>query len=160
MGAGTEERQAALSAICREDGRESAHGRLNNRAAVWECLSGRLSSSCEAGASSRRRPSLTARGLAEDEIRFTHHLLHDYAIAQSLIPKSPQLFCDYAIRQALLPIFYRQSFLFALEELWDVDEHRAAFWESALRLEGAQKLHGLARILAPIIAARRVEITW
>ena len=156
QGAGAEERQAALSAICRgmvERQRmvvsvtELPLG-VSERKAVFELRS--------RGIFQAPAISYGAR-VGEDEIRFTHHLLHDYAIAQSLIPKSPQLFCDYAIRQPLLPIFYRQSFLFALEELWDIDEHRAAFWESALRLEGAPKLHGLARILAPIIAARRVE---
>jgi hypothetical protein len=95
--------------------------------------------------------------VGEDELRFTHHLLHDYAIARSVIPSAPVPFCEFAVRRALLPIIYRQSFLFALQELWDLDEHRAAFWESTLKLEDVTKLHGLARILAPIIAARRVE---
>jgi hypothetical protein len=92
-----------------------------------------------------------------DEIRFTHHLLHDYAIARSLIPETPGPFCDFSIHEKLLPIFYRQSFIFALEELWDVDEQRGGFWESALRLEGATQLYGVTRILAPLLAARRVE---
>jgi hypothetical protein len=92
-----------------------------------------------------------------DEIRFTHHLLHDYAIARSLIPEAPVLFCDFAIHEPLLPIFYRQSFMFALEELWDAPAGRSGFWESALKLESVPQLHGVTRILAPILAARRVE---
>ena len=93
-----------------------------------------------------------------DEIRFTHHLLHDYAVARSLIPETPGPFCNFAVREPLLAVFYRQSFLFALEELWDAAIDRAGFWEAALRLEGLAELHGLARILAPILAARRVEV--
>lgn len=93
-----------------------------------------------------------------DEIRFTHHLLHDYAVARSLIPETPGPFCRFAVREPLLAVFYRQSFLFALEELWDGAIDRAGFWEAALRLEGVAELHGLARILAPILAARRVEV--
>ena len=92
-----------------------------------------------------------------DEVRFTHHLLHDYAIARSLIPETPEPFCDFAIREPLLPIFYRQSFMFALEELWDVPDGRNGFWKVALNLESVPQLHGVARILAPILAARRVE---
>src|SRR5207247_1638539 len=92
-----------------------------------------------------------------DEIRFTHHLLHDYAIARALIPETPVLFCDFAIKEPLLPIFYRQSFMFALEELWDVTEGRNGFWESALRLETVPQSHSITRILAPLLAARRVE---
>ncbi len=92
-----------------------------------------------------------------DEIRFTHHLLHDYAIARSLIPGTPMPFCDFAVSDPFLPVFYRQSFLFALEEIWDGPNGREGFWESALRLEGVAKLHGLTRILAPVLAARRVE---
>lgn len=95
--------------------------------------------------------------VGDDEIRFTHHLLHDYAIARTLIPTTRARFCEFAVREPLLPIFYRQSFMFALEELWDGDERREGYWESALRLESVTKLHGITRILAPILAARRVE---
>lgn len=104
------------------------------------------------------QPPTLRRGscVGEDELRFTHHLLHDYAIARSLIPETPDLFCEFASHDSLLPIFYRQSFLFALEEIWDGG--RDAFWNAALRLETVASLHGITRILAPILAARRVEI--
>lgn len=92
-----------------------------------------------------------------DGIRFTHHLLHDYAIARSLIPETPVPFCDFAVRKPLLPIFYRQSFMFALEELWDAPDERKGFWEAALKLESVTTLHSVTRILAPVLAARRVE---
>lgn len=95
--------------------------------------------------------------VGSDELRFTHHLLHDYAIARSLIPETPGPFCDFTIRHPLLPIFYRQSFIFALEEVWDADDQREGFWEVTLRLESAPQLHGLTRIVAPLLAARRVE---
>ena len=93
-----------------------------------------------------------------DEIRFTHHLLHDYAVTRSLIPETPRTFCDFASEKPLLPILYRQSFLFALEELWDGPRGRDGFWEAALLLESVPNLHGLTRILAPVLAARRVEV--
>jgi len=54
-------------------------------------------------------------------------------------------------------VFYRQSFLFALEELWDAEDGRAGFWKVALELEGVPDLHSITRILAPVLAARRVE---
>lgn len=95
--------------------------------------------------------------VGEEEIRFTHHLLHDYAVARALIPATQARFAEFAIAHSLLPIFYRQSFMFAVEELWDADERREGFWNSALRLEGVPTLHGITRILAPILAARRVE---
>src|SRR5262249_31164621 len=92
-----------------------------------------------------------------DEIRFTHHLLHDYAIARSLIPEVPHEFCEFASQKPLKPIFYRQSFIFALEEIWDAPAGRSGFWQVALRLEGVTQLHGIVRVLAPMLAARRVE---
>lgn len=95
--------------------------------------------------------------VGEDEIRFSHHLLHDYAIARSLIPPSSSRFADFAVREPLLPIFYRQSFLFALEELWDGPDGRDGFWQAALKMESVAHLHGITRILAPILAARRVD---
>ena len=93
----------------------------------------------------------------EDELRFSHHLLHDYAIARSLIPAASSRFADFAVREPLLPIFYRQSFLFALEELWDGPDGRDGFWKAALKMESVAQLHGITRILAPILAARRVD---
>jgi hypothetical protein len=95
--------------------------------------------------------------IGEEEIRFRHHLLHDYAIARSLIPTTSTRFVDFAVRQRLLPVFYRQSFMFALEELWDETDDRRGFWDSALKLESMPELHSITRILAPILAARRVD---
>jgi len=91
------------------------------------------------------------------ELRFSHHLLHDYAVARSLIPDTAAPFSAFAIRHPLLPIFYRQSFLLALEELWDGHDGRAGFWETALKLESDDRLNDAVKILAPILAARRVD---
>lgn len=93
-----------------------------------------------------------------DQVNFAHHLLHDYAIARSLLPETADAFVDYVLQHPLHPIFYRQSFVFALEELWDADASHSAFWSAALRLESEPKLHGITRLLAPILAARRVRI--
>ncbi|WP_395747430.1 hypothetical protein [Prosthecobacter sp.] len=92
----------------------------------------------------------------EDQLRFSHHLLHDYAIARSLIPTVSDRFSEYAMRNPLLPVFYRQSFLFALEELWDGPDGRDGFWACALQMESVAQLHGITRILAPILASRRI----
>jgi hypothetical protein len=92
-----------------------------------------------------------------ETIRFSHHLLHDYAIARAYIPTVPERFCNFVRGETLLPIFYRQSFVFALEEIWDADQTRTNFWATTLDLEGTATLHGLSRILGPLIAARRVE---
>lgn len=94
----------------------------------------------------------------EDQLRFSHHLLHDYAIARSLIPPNSARFSAFTSQNALLPVFYRQSFIFALEELWDGPDGRDGFWRCALELESISKLHGISRILAPMLAARRVDI--
>jgi hypothetical protein len=97
--------------------------------------------------------------VASDDIRFTHHLLHDYAISRTLIPESPrEAFCAYVSKRALISVFYRQSLLFALEALWDVDPTREAYWNCALELEGQPAVHAVTRVLAPILGARRVEV--
>jgi hypothetical protein len=96
--------------------------------------------------------------VGEEAVRFSHHLLHDYAIARTLIPILPDRFCEFARTQPLLPVFYRPSFLFSLEEIWDLDPSRYVYWETSIRLEGAPALHGVTRIAGPILAARRVEL--
>jgi hypothetical protein len=93
-----------------------------------------------------------------DSIRFSHHLLHDYAITRTLIPLPSDQFCKFANRDRLLPVFYRQSFIFALEEIWDMDVTREAYWETAIRLQSIPTLYGITRITAPVHAARRVEV--
>jgi hypothetical protein len=155
-GEGTEERIAALRAICRQmvdvrsmvlSVQETALG-ATDLVALNELRSRGILQS----------PSLLyGTQIGSDEIRFSHHLLHDYAIARGYIPTVPDRFCEFARREPLLPIFYRQSFVFALEEIWDSDQTRRSFWNSALELEGSATLHGITRILAPIVAARRVE---
>lgn len=114
-------------------------------------------------------PELRSRGILQSpllrhgstvgggELRFSHHLLHDYAVARSLIPDTAGPFLAFAINYPLLPILYRQSFLLALEELWDGQDGRSAFWETALKLESVSCLHGVSRNLAPILAGRRVD---
>ena len=97
--------------------------------------------------------------VGNDEIRFTHHLLHDYAIARSLIPENTRaFFCDFITHD---PLFYQSStgkvFYLLWKKLWDVPDGRKGFWEAALKLEGVPNLRGITRILAPILAARRVD---
>ena len=155
-GQGAEQRTAALQLICRQmvaarsmvlSVQEVAFG-ATELAALNELRSRGILQS----------PSLLfGAEVGADEIRFSHHLLHDYAIARAYIPTVPHRFCEFARREPLLPIFYRQSFVFALEEIWDRDSTRESFWGLALELEGTANLHGITRILAPIVAARRVE---
>ena len=153
---GSNEREIALQAICRQivksrnmtiSLKELSLG-ASERTAVDELR----------GRGILQSPALFhGTHVGNDEIRFTHHLLHDYAIARSLIPETPVPFCDFITHDPLLPIFYRQSVLFALEELWDAPDGRKGFWEAALKLESVPNLRGITRILAPILAARRVD---
>jgi len=155
-GVGANQREVALKAICRRmvDVRSMAVSLKELDMGSQELSSiDELRSRGILQAPSR----LHGTQVGADEIRFTHHLLHDYGIARSLIPESQISFCDFTIHHSLLPIFYRQSFLFALEELWDSDPTREAYWQSALRLEEVPSLNGITRILAPILAARRIE---
>ena len=155
-GAGASEREVALNTICRQmlDARSMALSTKElslgaaERTAIHELRSRGI----------LQAPLLKyGTRVGEEDIRFSHHLLHDYAIARSVIPTIPERFADFAIREPLLPVFYRQSFMFALEELWDASAGPDGFWSCALKLEGVAQLHGIARILAPILAARRVE---
>ncbi len=155
-GAGAAEREVVLKALCRR--------MLDTRNMVVSLKQLPLSASDRS-----QVDELRSRGILQspavrlgmqvggDEIRFTHHLLHDYAIARALIPETPVLFRDFAIQEPLLPIFYRQSFMFGLEELWDAPDGREAFWEATLMLESVPRLHGIARTIAPVLATRRVE---
>ncbi len=156
-GDGAEERQAALRAVC--DAMVSAKNPVISAKEVTLSAGER-----RALRELRSRGILAAPALlhgvpaGDEAIRFSHHLLHDYGIARTIIPTAlPARFCEYAEAHPLLPIFYRQSFLFALEEIWDADTTRAGYWETAIRLVAAPALYGVSRIAGPILAARRVE---
>ncbi len=154
-GAGAEERRAVLAAICRRMVEQ-------RRMAVSETELALAPNALAAIRELQRRSILQSPTLAHgmpansDAIRFNHHLLHDYAIARTLIPVTADAYVDFTLQDPLLSVFYRQSFLFAVEELWDCDPGHAAFWAAALRLEAELKLRGITRILAPVLAARRV----
>jgi hypothetical protein len=155
-GDGAEARVAAMGAICRR--------MVEQRTMVVAAQEVPL----DAGGL-RALNDLRSRGLLQspsllhgdnvgaETVRFSHHLLHDYAIARAYIPTAPERFCNFVRGETLLPIFYRQGFVFALEEIWDADQTRRNFWAVTLDLEGTATLHGLSRILGPLIAARRVE---
>ncbi|MDX9723072.1 MAG: ATP-binding protein [Myxococcota bacterium] len=95
--------------------------------------------------------------VADDDIEFVHHLWHDFAIAAVLIPSSVEELCTFLEADPRIPVFYRQSCLFALERLWDLDDSRQEFWQVAFRMKESPRLHTLSRILAPLLAVRRVE---
>lgn len=155
-GAGADGREIALREICRRmvdarsttlSAKETPLGVLE-RMALRELRSGGV----------LQGPTLRhGSRVGDEEIRFSHHLLHDYAIARVLIPTTQERFSAFMAAEPLLSVFYRQSFYFALEELWDWSEQRTEFWGAALQMEGATVLHGITRILAPVLAARRVS---
>lgn len=155
-GDGADERGAVLTAVCRK--------MVDTRSMALSAKEISLNSTDQTALRELRSRGILqsprlrhGTRVSDEEIRFTHHLLHDYAIARALIPTISERFCHFAIEEPLLPIFYRQSFIFSLEELWDADEKREDFWAAALRMESVTNLHGITRILAPILAARRVE---
>jgi hypothetical protein len=107
-GSGASERQITLEIICRR--MTDTHSMTISLKELSLDVSGRTSVNELRGRGILQAPALQhGTNVGGDEIRFTHHLLHDYAIACSLIPETPANFYDFAIRKPLLPIFYRQS---------------------------------------------------
>lgn len=99
----------------------------------------------------------TTVGGGDDLLQFRHHLLYDYAIARTLVPRSSEGLVQFAASEPLFPISFRPSFLFAFEELWDSapDESRPSFWNAALQLERMAGVHEITKLVAPRLAVRR-----
>ena len=95
--------------------------------------------------------------IGDDVLRFCHDLLQEYAITRSVFPSTSARLSAFAARNPLLLIFYRQSFRYALEELWSGAEGRAAFWETTFKLQTVADLHGISQLLPLLVAAKRVE---
>lgn len=97
--------------------------------------------------------------VGEDRIQFAHHLLYDFVIAQTVFPRGdiPTL-VEYLRAHPAVPVFFRLSYLFVLEELWDEEELRHdLFWRFALQLESEPEIHRITKIVAPTLAARRIR---
>ncbi len=155
-GAGANRRKVALQSICRQMTQLRSMALSTQEVSLAES---ELDATDELRSRGIFQSPVLRHGspAGEDELRFSHHLLHDYAVARSLIPAGAERFAKFAVHEPLLPIFYRPSFLFALEELWDGPDGRHGFWTCALKMESFAQLHGITRILAPILAARRVD---
>jgi hypothetical protein len=89
-----------------------------------------------------------------DVLQFAHHLLHDFAIARVLVPKTPEALIDFLARERTFPVFYSQSYRFALEEIWD--RSRDDYWDLMRRIADADRaaIRPLVRFLGPTVAAR------
>lgn len=157
MEPGRSPREAALEAICRA----MAAGRTTT------CSRATLQGHAEAIEDLRKRGVLAAPllrfgtqvGSGDDWLQFRHHLLFDYAIARTLVPRTPEGVVQFAAAEPLFPIFFRPSFLFALEELWDSDpdEGHPSLWNAALQLERTGGVHEITKLIAPRLAARRAS---
>lgn len=152
---GRDEREAAMTAICQ--GMAAARTTTCSRATLRGHAKA-IEDLCKRGvlASPLIRFG-TPVGSGDDVLQFRHHLLYDYAIARTLIPRTPEGLVRFAVSEPLFPIFFRPSFLFALEELWDTDpdESRPPFWNAALQLERTAGVHEVTKLIAPRLAARR-----
>lgn len=106
---------------------------------------------------------LAARVLTEAEeggrirrelIGFAHHVLFDYAVARVILRGQPELAVDALVREPDSLLFARPSYQMHFEYLWELDTNRCTFWSNALRLSSREDLPGIAKVIAPGVAAR------
>lgn len=91
--------------------------------------------------------------------RFVHHIFQDFAIAKTLLPPDVEALAQMLGRHPLLPLVNLRSYMFSLEQLWESDSSREDFWMVAVQMQSHPALHGISRIVAPTLAAKRVENT-
>ncbi len=90
-------------------------------------------------------------------LRFSHHLLHDYAVARLLLrPMDKEELAQQLVSRPELAIYARQSLLLHFDFLWDSDASRDPFWQTATELV-IPALPLIARIIATECAVQRVR---
>lgn len=90
-------------------------------------------------------------------LRFSHHLLHDYAVARLLFrPLSAVDLVQRILNSPELSIYARQSLILHFDHLWDTDTTRKRFWDSAYELVRSS-LPLIARILTTECAVSRIQ---
>jgi hypothetical protein len=116
---------------------------LSNRALVAELLA------CNV---------LDQAAFEDGEIRFSHHLLHDYAVSRLLFRSHDTAeLVEKLTARPELSVYARQSLLLHFDYLWDGDPSRAEFWNTSLTLLRST-LPLVARILSTECAVMNIGI--
>lgn len=90
-------------------------------------------------------------------LRFSHHLLHDYAVARLLFRSvDKKALAQQLVSRPELSIYARQSLLLHFDFLWDSDSARNSFWHTATELV-IPALPLIARIIATEKAVQRIR---
>lgn len=90
-------------------------------------------------------------------LRFSHHLLHDYAVARLLFRSvNKEALAQQLVSRPELAIYARQSLLLHFDFLWDSNPTRNLFWHTAAELV-IPALPLIARIIATEKAVQRVR---
>lgn len=93
------------------------------------------------------RSVLDPAAFADGEIRFSHHLLHDYAVSRLLFRSHDAGELVETLKaKPELALYARQSLLLHFDYLWDKEKSRERFWTTALALLNSP-LPLVARIL-------------
>lgn len=102
---------------------------------------------------------LDPAALADGEIRFSHHLLHDYAVSRLLFRShdAGELVGTLKAKPELA-LYARQSLLLHFDYLWDKEKSRERFWATALALLNSP-LPLVARILTTECAVMNL-VAW
>ncbi len=93
---------------------------------------------------------------AVEVLRFSHHLLHDYAVSRYLVPKLPAELRTFLIENPDFAVYYPLSYGFALEEVW-LAPSRSDYWNLLVRLAGPGRpgVRPTVRVQGPTVAVRR-----
>ncbi len=95
-----------------------------------------------------------ARGLNEDILLFTHHVLFDYAVARLLFRRGrdPATFVELLRNDPTLAVMAAPSLAMAWADLWHSDETRQPFWDLAVAVAAETALPATAHLVAPMTA--------
>lgn len=105
------------------------------------------------------RHVLDPAAFRDGEIRFAHHLLHDYAVSQLLFRQLSAVQLVAALEaQPELFVYARQSLLLHFDQLWNRDPSRQIFWSASVTLMRSP-LPLVARILGTECAVMKI-VAW
>jgi hypothetical protein len=92
-----------------------------------------------------------------DFLAFSHHVLHDYAIARLLFRAQPAELINRLVTGPDLAMSMRPSLIMHYQHLWSLDADHREFWEVVKEVQLAPDVPEIAKTIGPAVAADLFE---
>lgn len=88
-----------------------------------------------------------------DLLAYSHHVLHDYAIARLLLRGDADSLTERLVASPDLAMTIRPSLVMHFQHLWSLDADHREFWEISQSVQRASAVPEIGKTIGPVVAA-------